>query len=81
MAISGKTRKILWGRSGNRCAICRRELVMDATDLDDESVTGDECHIVARKPIGTRGDSPLRLREREPLREPYSAMQSSSQAH
>ena len=65
MAISDKTRKILWGRSGNRCAICRQELVMDANDLDEESVIGDECHIVARKPTGTRGDSPLSLRERD----------------
>jgi hypothetical protein len=64
MAISDKTRKILWGRSGNRCAICRRELVMDVNDLDDESVIGDECHIVAREPNGPRGDSPLSLRER-----------------
>lgn len=65
MAISEKTRKILWGRSGNRCAICRRELVMDANDLDDESVLGDECHIVAHQSTGPRGDSPLSLRERD----------------
>ena len=55
MAISDKTRKLLWGRSGNRCAICHRELVMDATAEDDESIVGDECHIIARSPDGPRG--------------------------
>jgi hypothetical protein len=57
MAISNKTRKLLWGRSGNRCAICRRELVMDATATDNESIVGDECHIVAKNPGGPRSDS------------------------
>lgn len=54
MSITDKTRKVLWGRSGNRCAICKRELVIDATDKDDESVIGDECHIVSGKPDGPR---------------------------
>ena len=56
MAISEKTRKILWGRSGNRCALCRHELVIDATAADDESVVGDECHIVSGKTQGPRHD-------------------------
>lgn len=56
MAISEKTRKILWGRSGNRCALCRHELVIDATAADDESVVGDECHIVSSKNQGPRHD-------------------------
>lgn len=57
MAISDKTRKILWGRSGNRCAICRHELVVNATASDDESVVGDECHIVSGKGLGPRYDA------------------------
>lgn len=57
MAISDKTRKILWGRSGNRCAICRREIVLDATPSDDPSVVGDECHIVSPKEQGPRFDA------------------------
>lgn len=56
MAVSDKTRKILWGRSGNRCAMCRRELVADATAADDESVVGDECHIVSPRERGPRYD-------------------------
>jgi hypothetical protein len=57
MPISEKTRKILWGRSGNRCAFCRHELVIDATTADDRSVVGEECHIVSGKGQGPRYDS------------------------
>ena len=53
MAINDKTRKVLWGRSGNRCAICRRELVLDATTVDDVSVVGEECHIVSAPYLST----------------------------
>lgn len=56
MAISNKTRKILWGRSGNRCAICKNEIVIDATVQDDESVVADECHIISSQTNGPRYD-------------------------
>lgn len=56
MAITDRTRKILWGRSGNLCALCRRVLVEEATPHDDESVVGDECHIVGEKPTAARGE-------------------------
>lgn len=56
MAIADRTRKVLWGRSGNRCAICRRVLVVDATPTDDESLVGEECHIVSGKNQGPRHD-------------------------
>lgn len=59
MAVTSKTRKMLWGRSGNRCAICRRELVMSASQGESDSVIGEECHIVAREKKGPRGDSTL----------------------
>jgi hypothetical protein len=38
MAITDRTRKFLWGRSGNRCAIGNNELVVDATPDDDKSI-------------------------------------------
>lgn len=57
MLITDKTRKILWGRSGSRCAICKHELVVDATAVDDESVVGDECHIISSRSNGPRRDS------------------------
>ena len=56
MPITDRTRKILWGRSGNRCAICKNEIVIDATDQDDESVVADECHIISSRPNGPRHD-------------------------
>lgn len=56
MAISNKTRKLLWGRSGSRCAHCRQELVIDTTQHDSEAIVGDECHIVAKEAAGPRGD-------------------------
>jgi len=57
MSISSKTRKLLWGRSGNRCAICRKELILNHTAKDDESVAGDECHIISKVSNGPRYDS------------------------
>ena len=58
---------MLWGRSANRCAIesCRKELVIDATETDDESLVGEECHIVGKKVDGPRGDSPLSAEQRD----------------
>ena len=43
--------KILWGRSGNRCAICKIELTPDG----DEYTLGEMAHIVARSSDGPRG--------------------------
>jgi len=56
MPVSNKTRKVLWGRSGNRCVICKHELVIDATEWDDESVVGIECHIMSAQKDGPRCD-------------------------
>src|SRR5690242_1437003 len=54
MAISDKTRKMLWGRSGGLCAFCRMRIVMNATEADAEAIVGDECHIHARHEGGPR---------------------------
>ena len=56
MTISDKTRKLLWGRSGNRCAYCRQELVMPGK-TDNDSIVGDECHIIAKRETGPRNNS------------------------
>lgn len=59
VGISDKDRKILWARSGNRCALCRRVLVAERTAADDEAIIGDEAHIAARSPGGPRyGECP-----------------------
>jgi hypothetical protein len=56
MAISDKTRKLIWGRSGNQCAYCRHELVIDARESDVAAVVGDECHIIGPKEGSPRYD-------------------------
>ncbi|MBC3194055.1 HNH endonuclease [Pseudonocardia sp. C8] len=62
MTISDKDRKVLWARSGNRCALCRQPLVAERTATDPEAVVGDEAHIAARSPGGPRyGESPANL--------------------
>ncbi len=58
MAISDHDRKILWGRSGSRCALCRTPLVAAKTTTDPEAIAGDECHIVARARGGPRAGDP-----------------------
>jgi hypothetical protein len=63
MGIRDKDRKILWGRAGNRCAICHKPLVVDATSADPEAVVGDEAHIVAQSSDGPRGGEPARGRD------------------
>jgi hypothetical protein len=66
MSISLKTHKMLWGRAASRCSFpsCRRELVEDATETDDESIVGDIAHIVAEEQNGPRGNSPLTPEQR-----------------
>lgn len=59
MSILLKTQKMLWGRAASRCCICRKDLVMDASETDDESLVGEACHIVGRKNDGPRGISDL----------------------
>ncbi|WP_052350640.1 HNH endonuclease [Paenibacillus gorillae] len=56
MSISDKTRKTLWGRSGNRCSICKLELIIDETEKDDSSIIGEECHIISGQMNGPRHD-------------------------
>jgi 5-methylcytosine-specific restriction endonuclease McrA len=54
MAVLDRDRKMLWGRAGNRCAMCKRELVLPETTDDAAAVIGDEAHIVARSRGGAR---------------------------
>lgn len=67
MGISVKTRKMLWGRAANRCALptCRKELVMDETGTDDPSIIGEECHIIAREDDGPRGNPNFSKEQRD----------------
>lgn len=53
MGISVKTKKNLWAKSGNRCAICRTELFVE-TELENKFNIGEECHIISSKTNGPR---------------------------
>ena len=53
--------KILWGRSGNRCAICKLELTPDG----NKETLGEMAHIVARSKEGPRGISSLSIKDRD----------------
>ncbi len=53
MGISTKTRKNLWGKSGNRCSICKIELFSKPKDKDEFNI-GEECHIISSKINGPR---------------------------
>lgn len=55
MTIKAKTRKILWSKSGNRCAFCKRTLVEKPLNLESNFIVGEECHIVSSKANGPRG--------------------------
>jgi len=62
MAITDKTRKLLWGASGKRCALCRCELIVEGCpEGDPKAVVGDECHIISQQAAGPRagGDYPI----------------------
>lgn len=64
MAISVVTRKLLWGRAGNRCAFesCHQRLTVDLKDpesailADNGAVIGEEAHIRSGAADGPRHD-------------------------
>lgn len=64
MAISQKDIKLLWGRSGNRCAICRTELTQDKKLTKGSYTLGEQAHIVGEKEDAARGYSTLSPDER-----------------
>ncbi|MDJ0500702.1 MAG: hypothetical protein PX483_07580 [Nostocales cyanobacterium LE14-WE4] len=54
--------KILWGRASGRCSMpdCRRELTHESGTLPAGAVVvGENCHIVAEKVDGPRGNYPI----------------------
>ncbi len=57
--------KILWARSGNRCAICKTELVPSGST---STIIGEMAHIVAGSIDGPRGCSDIQRDKREEYR-------------
>lgn len=64
MAIHDETRRRLWARSGNLCAICRTLLVREDADGERGALIGQEAHIIARSPGGPRYE-PLEVTRRD----------------
>lgn len=64
MAISQKDIKLLWGRSGNRCAICKKELTQDKKAVTSSFTLGEQAHIVGEQNDAARGKSLLTSEER-----------------
>lgn len=66
MGITSKTRKLLWGKSANRCNYenCKKTLSLEI-DEKHHTITGEECHIVAKKVDGPRGKSNLSSKDRD----------------
>lgn len=59
--VRDKDIKILWGRAGNRCSICKLELTPDG----DKETLGEMAHIIAKSADGPRGDAKLSKSERD----------------
>lgn len=64
MAINQKDIKLLWGRSGNRCAVCQIELTQDKNASTASFTLGEQAHIVGEKETAARGKSLLSLEDR-----------------
>lgn len=62
--MNEKDLKLLWGRAGNRCAICRIELSQDPRATTAAFTLGEQAHIVGEKQDAPRGNSPLTEGER-----------------
>lgn len=67
VGISVRIHKMLWGRSGNRCAFTGCGQPLSADGATGSVVIGEEAHIVAREPDGPRGRSTLAQEERDSL--------------
>jgi 5-methylcytosine-specific restriction endonuclease McrA len=58
VAITARTRKVLWALSNNQCARCEATLIRaPEADGDVHAIVGQECHIVARSLAGPRGEA------------------------
>lgn len=65
MSIGQKDIKLLWGRSGNRCAICKIELTQNALSSNATFTLGEQAHIVGEKEDAARGKSQLDQKQRD----------------
>ena len=64
MPPSDKVKRVVWLKSGGRCAICRDVLWVEGGEAGLSHFIGDVAHIVAEESGGPRGLSPLITEER-----------------
>lgn len=64
MKIKEKDIKLLWSRSGNRCANCRIELSQNSKSDKNSYVIGEQAHIVGSSESAPRGNSSLSKQDR-----------------
>jgi hypothetical protein len=58
VGLSEQGIKVLWGRSGGRCAKCRR-LITEDDERGRAYPVGEQAHVVAKSRRGPRGDGDL----------------------
>lgn len=64
MSIGLPDTKLLWGRAGGLCSICKIKLSEDKKTSNEAFPFGEQAHIVAEEEGGPRGKSPLSLDQR-----------------
>ncbi len=64
MSIGLPDTKLLWGRSGGLCAICKVRLSEDKKTSNGAYPFGEQAHIIAEEQDGPRGKSLLTLEQR-----------------
>lgn len=66
MAIPQREQNLLFLKSGGLCAFtgCKRPLASESSPSDGVAILGEMAHIIAERPNGPRGNSPLPLSER-----------------
>lgn len=68
MSVDSKEMKILWARAAGICSMpdCRKNLALESEGATSQnSVVGDNCHIVAKSKKGARGKSSLPTTDRD----------------
>lgn len=68
MAVTEKTKRLVWATSGSTCAICHKFLVLAANESGPLSLVGDVAHIHAKRDGGPRSalEMPPEDRDKEP---------------
>lgn len=64
MSIGLPDTKLLWGRAGGLCNICKIKLSEDKKTSNEAFPFGEQAHIVAEEDDGPRGKSTLKLEQR-----------------